>query len=118
VSKSGRRDTQSVELLVNRVEVAGQVDFLADSPSPGVDSTPDPDIEAAYRWLLSYLPVGEWQSRKVAIEEHLEAVLDPQAEKLSAPGYHRLIGPDADQIGWYLYLAEPSLYEPRLTEVN
>jgi hypothetical protein len=35
-----------------------------------------------------------------------------------AAGYHRLIGPDADQIGWYLYLAETSLYEPRRTEVN
>jgi hypothetical protein len=79
---------------------------------------PDPEVEAAFRWLLSYLPAGDWASRKAAIEEHLEAVLDPQSEAMPAAGYHRLIGPDADQIGWYLYLAETSLYEPRRTEVN
>ncbi|MFW6114298.1 MAG: hypothetical protein ACOC7K_01000 [bacterium] len=85
--------------------------------SSGVENTPNPDIEAAYRWLLSYIPSSEWAARRTAIEQHLEAILDPNALPAPSVGYHRLIGP-RDQIGWYLYLAETSLYEPRRTEVN
>ncbi len=83
--------------------------------STTVENTPDPNIEAAYRWLLSYLPSVEWEARRAAIEQYLEAIFEPEAP--SAADYHRLIGPE-DQIGWYLYLAETSLYEPRQTEVN
>jgi hypothetical protein len=85
--------------------------------SSPVENTPDPDIEAAFRWLLSYLPSGEWAARRAAIEQHLETILEPRTSPPPAAGYYRLIGPE-DQIGWYLYLVETSLYEPWRTEVN
>jgi hypothetical protein len=80
--------------------------------------TPDPEVEAAFRWLLSYLPAGEWAARKAAVEQQLEAILIPNAAPPPDAGYYRLIGPEADQISWYLYLVETSQHEPRRTEVN
>jgi hypothetical protein len=64
------------------------------------------------------MPAGQWDSRRAAIEQHLEAILTPRASPPTDTGYYRLIGPEGDQIAWYLYLVETSLYEPRLTEVN
>lgn len=68
------------------------------------------DLEAAYRWLVSFLPEGEWQKRKSLIEESLEKRLirkniDDKFE------YHRL-NELKDRIGWYLFLAETAVYNP------
>jgi hypothetical protein len=77
----------------------------------------DPDIERAFRWFLSFLPSGEWASRKAAIEQDLEAISDSTKPRSVGADFYRLAGPE-DQMGWYLYLAETSLYDPRRTEVN
>jgi hypothetical protein len=31
----------------------------------------DPDIDRAFKWFLSFLPAGQWEVRKAAIEQHL-----------------------------------------------
>ena len=41
--------------------------------------SPDPEVEAAFRWLLSYLPTGGWESRRAAVERHIEAMVTPRA---------------------------------------
>jgi hypothetical protein len=64
--------------------------------------TPDPDVEAAFRWLVSYLPAGEWVARKAAVEQQLEGILTPKAAPPPDAGYYRLIGPEADQITDYM----------------
>jgi hypothetical protein len=81
------------------------------------DRSVDPDIERAFNWFLSFLPPGEWATRKAAIEQDLEAIFDSTKPRAAGTDYYRLVGPQ-DQIGWYLYLTETSLYEPRRTEVN
>lgn len=86
--------------------------------STAKEHTPDPDIERAFRWLHSYIPAGQWELRRFAVERHIEAMVTPKAAPPSGAEYHRLIGPAADQISWYLYLVETSLYDPRRTEVN
>jgi len=80
-------------------------------------TTPDPDIERAYEWLQSFLPPGEWDTRKSLIEEHLEVLFKPKASMAEANGFHRLVG-TADRIGWYLYLVQTSQHEPYRTEVH
>lgn len=82
------------------------------------EHNPDPDVEAAFRWLLSYLPAGDWAARRAAVERHIEAMVTPRAAPPPGAEYHRLVGPEADQISWYLYLVETSQHEPRRTEVN
>jgi hypothetical protein len=79
--------------------------------------SPDPEIERAYNWLLSFLPSGEWDRRRSAIEEHLESILAPKPSLADAPPFYRLIGTE-DRIGWYLYLVETSQHEPYRTEVH
>jgi hypothetical protein len=74
------------------------------------------DIERAFNWFLSFLPPGEWASRKAAIEQDLEAIFDSTKPRAAGTDFYRLVGPE-DQMGWYLYLVETSLYEPRRTEV-
>jgi hypothetical protein len=77
----------------------------------------DPDIERAFKWFLSFLPLGEWAIRKAAIERDLKAIFESTKPRAEGTDYYRLVGTE-DQIGWYLYLTETSLYEPRRTEVN
>jgi hypothetical protein len=85
------------------------------------DTSADPDIERTFHWLLSFLPSGEWERRRSAIEQHLESILFPKVKpnlsEAERAQFHRLIGTE-DRIGWYLYLVETSLYEPYRTEVN
>jgi hypothetical protein len=81
------------------------------------DSTKPPRLERAFKWFLSFLPAGEWALRKAAIERDLEAIFASTKPRAEGIDYYRLIGPE-DQIGWYLYLVETSLYDPRSCEVN
>jgi hypothetical protein len=79
--------------------------------------SPDPDIERAFDWILSFLPSGEWKRRRLAIEKYLESLFHPKPTGASITGFNRLIGTE-DRIGWYLYLVETSQHEPHRTEVN
>jgi hypothetical protein len=79
--------------------------------------TPDADIERAFDWLISFLPPGEWDKRRSAIDEYLEQLFSPKEKSTGPTEYHRLIRPD-DRISWYLYLVEMSQHEPYRTEVN
>src|SRR5262245_5594932 len=74
------------------------------------------DIERAVNWFLSFLPPGEWTRRRAAIEQDLEAIFTSTKPRPDGKDFYRLVGPE-DQMGWYLYLAETSLYEPRRTEL-
>jgi hypothetical protein len=47
----------------------------------------------------------------------MEAIFDSTGPRAEGKQFYRLIGPE-DQIGWYLYLTETSLCEPRRTEMN
>lgn len=77
----------------------------------------DPDIERAFKWLLSFLPAGEWDRRRAAIDQHLEVLFKPKPSPAELTSADRLIG-TRDRTGWYLYLIETSLYQPFRTEVN
>src|SRR5262245_50231302 len=56
------------------------------------DKQVDPDIERAFKWLMSFLPAGEWNTRKAAIEQHLENILEPKQSRTEATEYYRLVG--------------------------
>jgi hypothetical protein len=79
--------------------------------------TPDADIERAFDWFTSFLPVGEWNHRKAAVESYIEELFAPKAKTGDLTDYHRLIGP-SDKMSWYLYLVQMSQHEPYRTEVN
>lgn len=72
-----------------------------------------PDIQQAFDWLVSFLPKGEWESRKAAIEQYIEATEQPSADPTNL---HRMIGPSDDQIAWYLYLVHTAQHEPHRTD--
>jgi hypothetical protein len=78
---------------------------------------PDPDIQRAFDWLMSFLQPGEWDNRKSAIEKHLEAILKPMPRTSEIAPLRRLVGTE-DRIGWYLYLVETSQHEPYRTEFH
>lgn len=64
--------------------------------STAKEHNPDPDVEAAFRWLLSYLLAGDWAARRAAVERHIEAMVTPRATPPPGAEYHRLVGPEAD----------------------
>ena len=78
------------------------------------DHSPDPDVEAVFKWLMSYIPASEWQTRRRDIESHFQAVANPTVELGPLARLNYL----ADPLGWYLYLVECSLFDPVSVEVN
>lgn len=78
--------------------------------------SPDPHVEALYKYILSFIGDGQWQARKEKIERHFELVSERQ-ESLEEASFSRLNYLD-DQFGWYMYLVECSLYRPLNVEVN
>src|SRR5579871_5797538 len=78
--------------------------------------SPDPDIERAFNWMLSFLPADDWERRKSAIETHLEGLFASPNEA-DTDRFYRLVGTE-DRIAWYLYLVQTSQHEPYRTEVH
>ena len=70
-----------------------------------------PEIQRALNWFLAFLDPDEWQSRKEAIEEHLESVLSPRASREEAATLEP-VSVNTDKMGWYLYLADTALNDP------
>jgi hypothetical protein len=81
-----------------------------------IGHSPDPHVEALYKFILSFIGVGQWQARKEKIERYFEVVSGRQ-ESLDEASFSRLNYLD-DQFGWYMYLVESSLYRPLNVEVN
>lgn len=77
----------------------------------------DPDIRAAFEWLISFMSAEYWEVRKDKIEKSIANVLNSNPfESAELSELHRLCI-DNDVIGWYLYLIDKLLndiarYEP------
>lgn len=75
---------------------------------------PDPSIEAAFDWVLEYLPRSDWEERRLSIESAISASFPEQCYEnwsvLRRPEILR------DQIAWYLFLVSASQHSPNLTE--
>lgn len=69
----------------------------------------DPNIRRALEWFLGFLEPQEWNKRKEAIETHLQSILEPRRSREEALTSEPISIKD-DRMGWYLYLAETSLY--------
>lgn len=82
-------------------------DEQIDAPPP---PPPDPDIERAFNWLLSFLPAGEWDRRKRAVEEHLVRVHTPARSLADVRAESKILA--NDRIAWYLWLAEQDIKAP------
>ncbi|CAC9974390.1 hypothetical protein [Flavobacterium panici] len=77
----------------------------------------DPDIRAAFEWLISYMSAEHWATRRDRIEKSIANALNSSPfESAELSEMHRL-SIDNDVIGWYLYLMDMLLndiakYEP------
>jgi hypothetical protein len=78
---------------------------------------PDADIERSFEWLVSFLPAGEWDRKRAAVEEYIESLFTPKERTGDSTEYYRIVGPP-DKMSWYLYLVQMSQHEPYRTEVN
>lgn len=87
-----------------------------DIPPFGTDD--DPDIQQALDWLLSFVRSSDWNNRLARIEQRLSDDSALPSSMYRQVGYAQQTWPDADRMGWYLYLgnaavSQPFNYEPR-----
>ncbi len=74
-------------------------------------SVDNPEVQRLLKWMLGFIKQDEWDSRKKAIESHIEYIHTPKKIREKAKK-HESISFQKDKIGWYLYLAEMILTEP------
>lgn len=77
----------------------------------------DPDISAAFEWIISFMSPGHWNSRKNKILMGTANYLNSNPFEASEISKAQLVSIDYDVIGWYLYLMDMLLnditkYEP------
>ncbi|MEP3481128.1 MAG: hypothetical protein ABJZ55_17905 [Fuerstiella sp.] len=70
----------------------------------------DEDVERAFDWLISFLPMSDWTNRKARIHKFLEEALRPDTA-ITQDQIARLCGKD-DAIAWYLYQVHMTQHEP------
>lgn len=80
-------------------------------------SGPDPDVERAFKWLMSFQSGDEWSARKQSIEDALQTSWQSGGSSRWDVEFFRHVCAQ-DRFGWYLYIIENALYEPVNSEVN
>lgn len=82
---------------------------------PPFGNLEDPEIERAFDWIVGFLEPNDWANRITSIENQLEAVVSPTAERAEAI-VDQAISIGDDRIGWYLYLVDTALHDVVKTE--
>jgi len=77
----------------------------------------DPDVERAFKWLMSFQSAAEWSARKHSLEADLQASWQSSDASRWDIEFFRHVC-QQDRFGWYLYVIETALYDPTNSEVN
>lgn len=77
----------------------------------------DPDVERAFKWLMSFQSEAEWSARKQSLEADVQASWQSaNASRWDIELFRHVC--QQDRFGWYLYVIETALYDPTNSEVN